>query len=353
MLLSDLLCDFLGYCKVERGMTKTTLVTYGSRLRHFLRWTVEQGEPAATHLDFNTDLLRRYQYSVSATGVRPRTVRSKIIALRSWGTFLAQKGTITENFALCLTMPKKDAPRRDNVSDEEATALLVASERIGNLRRSRMAKAMMSVLVYGALRRQELLDLRLDDVDLSQGAIIIRQGKGQKSRTVWPHHECITAIRAWLSVRGEAQQNWMWPFDSRRPLGDIGLKSLFDETKAIAGLQDHSNIHPHAMRRVCATRMLQQGADISTVQALLGHADLATTAMYLVTDEKRLRLLSNLGGLFPTGAEPAIPAPIVTAPAQAEPEQHSQGPVRSQMNAPPRRAVSSQRHRKAIARSGR
>lgn len=92
MLLSDLLCDFLGYCKVERGMTKTTLVTYGSGLRHFLRWTVEQGEPAATHLDFNTDLLRRYQYSVSATGVRPRTVRSKIIALRSWGHLPGPKG---------------------------------------------------------------------------------------------------------------------------------------------------------------------------------------------------------------------------------------------------------------------
>ena len=112
MLLSELLTDFLGYCKVERGMTKATLTTYGANLRHFLRYVAEQGEPAPTEKDFATPLLRRYQYSVSATGVRPRTVRSKINALRSWGTFLTQNGVIPENYALALKQPKKDAHGR-------------------------------------------------------------------------------------------------------------------------------------------------------------------------------------------------------------------------------------------------
>ncbi len=256
MLLSELLTDFLGYCKVERGMTKATLTTYGANLRHFLRYVAEQGEPAPTEKDFATPLLRRYQYSVSATGVRPRTVRSKINALRSWGTFLTQNGVIPENYALALKQPKKDAPWQDNVSDEECVALLAACDRIGNVRRSRMAKAVFSVLIYGALRRQELLDLRLDDIYFEMKGIMVRQGKGQKARNLYPHNDCMVALRAWLSVRGEAQENWLWPFDSKRPLGQIGLKTLFDEVKSIAGLRDHGNIHPHALRRSCATRLL-------------------------------------------------------------------------------------------------
>ena len=305
ILLSDATDDFLEHCRTEKGLTRRTILTYGAALRQYRKWLQASGCEAPTLADFDSPLIKKYHYQAAGQGLRPRSLRGKLVPLRSLGTWALAHGLLQENPALVVKLPRLDAAKRNVTSDDEVRALLTAAERLPNLRRSALAKAMLSVLVYGALRRQELLDMRIADINLKDGSVTIRSGKGQKPRIVWPHRECLIALREWLAVRPKAEQDWLWPFDKTRRFHYNGLRSILEEVKAVAGLRDHSNIHPHSLRRNCATRLMQQGADLRSIQQFLGHAELTTTAVYLATDEQRLRQMSKLGSLTPrTSAEP-------------------------------------------------
>jgi site-specific recombinase XerD len=155
------------------------------------------------------------------------------------------------------------------------------------------------VLCFAGLRRAECLALKLDDVNLAKSCIIVRQGKGQKSRTVYPYAACMEALREWLALRPQANHDYLFPFDKKRRICNQGLARLLEDIKAIAGLADHDNVKPHSLRHNCATRLLRNGADMRTIQAFLGHSHLSTTSIYLHTDETRLREVASLGGLEP------------------------------------------------------
>ena len=337
MLLSDLVDDYLGYCRVERGYALTTQKSYGSHLRQYLTYLAQNGAPTPTLGDFSLPLLRRYQYAAAAKGLRPRSLRAKLIPLRSFGAWIKDNGLLPDNPATGIKIPKLDAANRPTVSDEEAVALLIGAERLPNKRRSAMAKAVVSVLLYTALRRAELVALRLGDVDFKEGSINVRSGKGEKQRTVWPTHETFVALREWLLLRPKAKEDWLWATDVSRPMHFNGLRALVEEVKTVAGLASHDNIKPHAMRRGCATRLMNQGADIRSIQGFLGHSDLATTAVYLASDQQRLKQLSQFGSL---------------SPGQAEPVQKAQGNS-SRGRGPAARATPSHRQHTPHIRSGR
>lgn len=162
-------------------------------------------------------------------------------------------------------------------------------------------RAIVSVLVYGALRRQECLDLRVGDIGLDKACIIVKQGKGQKGRTVYPHAECMNALRDWLAMRPKVDHDYLFPYDKKRRVEKQGIARIIEDVKSIAGLGDHHNIKPHSLRHNCATRLLRAGADMRTIQSFLGHSHLSTTAIYLHTDEQQLRNIASLGGLGAAG----------------------------------------------------
>lgn len=297
MSLTDIVEDFLRYAQFERGLAKTTQATYRCYLHRFLTWLSENGyrDPAITA--FNTTVLRRYLHAVSA-GRRPRTVRSAFHPLRTLSLYLVRMGTLSENPCEPIALPKKDAAHRALVSDEEVRQLLLACERQSDSRRIALARAIISTLVFAGLRRQELLDLRVTDVQPDgSGSLLVRSGKGGKSRTVYPCHECLTALQEWIAVRSECTHNWLWARDRSHRMGDEGLASLVETVKATAGLAGHDNIKPHSLRHNCATRLMRNGADLRSIQAFLGHSQLETTAVYLHTDTERLRHISHLGSL--------------------------------------------------------
>ena len=218
------------------------------------------------------------------------------------------------NAALEIKVPKLDAAKRDTVSDDEARDLLIGASRLPNKRRAAMAKAVLSMLLYAALRRQELLDLRLPDINFADGSVVVRSGKGQKARTVWPNHDALVAVREWLRLRLDAKEDWLWPVDRSRPMGFNGIRVLVEEVKTVSGLSDHHNIHPHAMRRGCATRLMVQGTDIRSIQGFLGHSCLETTAICLASNQQRLKQISHLGGLHQGPVNPAAQRPKEEAP---------------------------------------
>jgi site-specific recombinase XerD len=118
------------------------------------------------------------------------------------------------------------------------------------------AELELSVLIFGGLRRQELLDLRAADVNVDEGSILVRAGKGMKSRTVYVCDECAAAIRDWLAIRPQAPIPDLFAYDTKRHLHFNGLKAIMEETKARAGYADREYIAPHSLRQAAATRQL-------------------------------------------------------------------------------------------------
>lgn len=301
MKLSDCITDYLNHIRHERGLAKSTCLHYQCWLRHFTDWLKANGypDPALSEV-FNLTVLRRYQYHKSKEGVRPRTIHSAFHSLHGMGEFLVTNGLLDANPTKSLTLPKKDAAVRLTVTDGEVRALFDACEKQRTERQIALSRAVLSVLCYGGLRRQELCDLRIDDVDLDDKRLLVRSGKGSKSRKVFVCLEAINALREWLALREpDCQSDRLFMYDRARRLHHISLASLIETLKATAGLRDNAAIQPHSLRHWCATNLLRNGANLRDVQQFLGHTELATTAKYLHSDEEQLRTISELTALRP------------------------------------------------------
>jgi len=307
MPFSEALDQYLDYLRHEQHASETTRLGYQAYLRRFRRFVTERrgGEPAL-HEVTGADV-RSYLYGLSRQGLRPRTLRGAIYPLRGLFGMAVERGYVTENPALAVKLPRKDAAVRETVTDEELEQLLAGAEREPDPVDRAMLRAVLAVLIYGGLRRQELLDLQVSDVDLREGRILVRSGKGAKSRTVWVCRACVDAVSAWLSSRPRPKHPYLFQVDLRRRLGEVGLARLIERAKSLADLRERSYIKPHAMRHAAATRLLRNGADLRSIQQFLGHSQLQTTAAYLHTDEQQLQRISELGALGEPDRRPSAP----------------------------------------------
>jgi len=295
--LTDLITDYLNHAIHERGLAVSTVKGSQAWLRNFTCWLEDSGYPSPTMEVFTVPVLRRYQYTLSGKGYRPRTLHSVFYSLRSFGDFLVTSGVLTVNPVKSLTLPKNDAARRLTVSEEEIEALLEACERQRTPQGVAFSRAMLMVFIFCGLRRQECFDLRVSDVMLSDKSLLVRSGKGAKSRKVFLSPPVHVALAEWLAVRPTAHHDWLWYYDPARRIGEVGFKRLLDELKAVAGYKDADNIKPHSLRHACATRLLRHGANIKDIQVWLGHSQLSTTAQYLHSSEEQLRSIADLSQL--------------------------------------------------------
>jgi len=310
MVLSEAIRDYREYARHEQGYTPTTLLSYQSWQRNFARWLGENGFPDPPLQDVSGGLIRRYVYARSGRNLRPRTVRSAMNAVRALFAYLVQVGAVSENPALEVRMPKNDAATRLIVSDEDLTKLLAAAERQHSDFYSLRDRAVLSVLIFCGLRRQELLDLAVQDVNLAEASLLVQQGKGKKSRTIFLCEEALLAMREWLAFRArlKCSHDSLFVTENRRPFGEVSLPKMLEEVKAIAGLKGDPRIKPHSIRHAAATRLLRNGADIRSIQAWLGHSQLQTTAIYLHTHEEQVRKIAPLAGI----RAPEPPKPLTS-----------------------------------------
>lgn len=318
-VLSQAIETYLAHIRHNMGHSPRTCVTYASWLHNFHGWLMAEGYADPTVADFNALTLNRYLHSHSAAGKRPRTIHSIFNPLRGLGVYLAEVGILPDNPALLVKLPKKDAAIRRVVTRVEVVALLEACERQPDDHDVALSRALLNVCIYGGLRRQEFLDLKTGDVDLEDGSILVRCGKGSKSRKVFVCEQCVSALREWYNFRqrmpqrkGECQgtafaHDWLWAWNWQKRISAMGAANILTTIKAIAGLKAHKDITFHSMRHFAATNLMQSGADLRSVQSFLGHSSIAVTAAYLHTDEERLRQVAQLGAIMPKASE--LPQP--------------------------------------------
>jgi integrase/recombinase XerD len=310
MNLKDCVSDYLRFILYERGLSANTHKGYQAQLRHFIRWL----ETDAGYQEPTTDCLtvpvaRRFLYYLAAKNLRPRSIISYFDPLDGLCTFLVENRALQENPVKSLVLPKKDKPRRATVSQEQIERLFAACGRDMNPRVAAQRRAVLSVLVYAGVRRAELCDLRLDDVNLTDKSLTVRLGKGAKGRTIYLCDDCIAALQAWIQFRPRGCQHpYLFTTDRSRRLHYHALANLIETLKVLADLRDCEAIKPHGIRHFSGTNLLRNGADIRSVQAFLGHAQLSTTAIYLHSDEQQLRSVSSLTALAHHAAAAPVPA---------------------------------------------
>ena len=276
--------SFARYLADERRSSARTVETYGRDLRAFRDYVLEQGLPAdARKLDivalrgFLSSLFRSNQAS---------TMKKKVSALRSFFRFLLKRGIITKNPASSLRTPKvpKSLPRfltvdqafrvMDSPPKEEARAKpLQARDR-----------ALLEVLYGTGVRVGELASMNLGDCDLTEANVRVL-GKGGKERVVPLGRAALDALETYLPLRlgllakaKRGDPDALWLARSGRRLSVRQAQNLVRRHGTLGAAR--GDLHPHAMRHSCATHLLDAGADLRSIQELLGHSSLSTTQRY-------------------------------------------------------------------------
>jgi site-specific recombinase XerD len=327
MFLSEAIRDFATYSETIKGYTKTTHRCYLHRQRQFALWIAEEKHLSDPPVhEITPRLVRQYLYFLCSRDarlrcpdarnpppLRPRTVRGAMHSVRALFAYLVKEGAIEAQANPCLgaELPKLDAAQRLLVSDDDLTRLLDAVERQRTEFRRVRDRAILTVLIYSGVRRQELLDLRTQDLNLEDRSLLVQWGKGQKARVIPIVDEAMPALREWLALRStrtKCKNDALFVTGQHQRMGESTLRHMLEEIKAIAGLCGDPRIKPHSIRHAAATRMLQNGADIKSIQAFLGHSQLTTTALYLHYSEQQLRKTIGAVGLG-RGGELAEGAP--------------------------------------------
>ncbi|MFN3323762.1 MAG: tyrosine recombinase XerC [Bryobacteraceae bacterium] len=266
--------------ELRRGnASEHTVRNYEADLAEFLAYvTPPDGAPPAIG-ELDTLLLREWLGNLYQRSLAIVTIRRKLAALRSFYRFLQREGVVTVNAAKLLHTPKapKTAPA---VPTAEVTNGLVDGVVSGGAERPFPARdAAIFELLYGAgLRISELSGLNLEDVDRTERWLRVR-GKGRKERRVPYGTKASEALDRYLSVREAAPEERAVFVNHRgRRLtarGARGIVAFYTRE-----LMRDSSIHPHTLRHAFATHMLSDGADLRSIQELLGHARLSTTQKY-------------------------------------------------------------------------
>jgi len=279
---------FLEMLAAERGARPNTLAAYGSDLAHFASFAASRGSSSVTA---EAHLLAGYLGALSAQHLSARTLARRLSCLRQFFRFLLAEGWRVDDPTRHLDSPRLPASLPRFLSESEVEALLVAAgARSGQT--GRVAKAALEILYASGLRVSELLSLTCAAFSESSPVLLVR-GKGAKERMVPLSAAARAAIQALLAARPPGGRFLFTGRDPRRAMTRQGFAALLKHVALEAGI-DPARISPHVLRHSFASHMLARGADLRSLQALLGHADIATTEIYThVLAERLSRLLAE------------------------------------------------------------
>jgi len=283
--LDQLITDFLEYLEIERGRSNRTIKNYDFYLRRFSSFA-KNPAPA----DVTRDLIHAYRLWLNRMeSGRQREQLSKstqnyhLISLRSFLKYLAKQGIATlasEQIELAKTPQRQVA----FLEAEELDRLLIAPERTATGLIALRDKAILELLFSTGLRVSELSELKIEGVNLKRDEFTI-QGKGGKTRLVFLSSTAKESIKIYLGKRRDTSPFMFVSHDRAKqgretvgPLTPRSIQRMVERYTSAVGITKH--ITPHSLRHTFATDLLLSGADIRSVQSMLGHASITTTQIY-------------------------------------------------------------------------
>ncbi len=270
---------FLDYLEIERNYSTHTILNYKIDLNEFIDFIGETKEVGSIqYLDF-----RKFLASLRHHNYRPRTLARKLSALRSFFKFLHKENLIQENPAVLLMTPKLDKTLPKFLSEKDMTTLLDFP--LNKTVADKRDRAILETLYSSGMRVSELVGLNVESVDPFSNSAKV-EGKGKKERLVPLGDKAIKAIRDYLDCRVQHNRALFLNKNGTR-LTDRSVRNIINKRLLEASLQLH--ISPHMLRHSFATHLLDRGADLRSVQELLGHSNLSTTQIYTHVTTERLK----------------------------------------------------------------
>ncbi|HXG52272.1 MAG TPA: site-specific tyrosine recombinase XerD [candidate division Zixibacteria bacterium] len=278
---------FLAAMEVEKGLARNTLEAYGRDLAQFSAFVARNG--ITSWSDTGAAEVRAYAAAARARGLGPRSIARQIVTIRRFYRFLAERRSIAALPRLAFRSAAAGRKLPHALSEEEIRLLLDQPDprRPLGLR----DQAMLELLYASGLRVSELISLRLPQLDL-EGDYLVVQGKGSKVRAVpfgrWAKERLLRYLAEGRPrlLKGRSSSA-LFINRSGRPLTRQGFWKLIKGYARAAGLQ--KKISPHTLRHSFATHLLERGADLRSVQSMLGHADISTTQIYTHVTASRLK----------------------------------------------------------------
>ena len=283
--------DLLTWLRVERGRSANTLKAYRLDLAVYVTWLDERGQTIG---DVTESDLTDYITHLKASGRAASSVKRSLVAVRGLHRFLATEHEGLVDPSARVEMPKVPRGLPKALSEGEVGRLLESL--VGDAPVDRRDRVILEVLYGTGLRISELVGLSLADVDLDAG-LLRAFGKGGKERIVPLGSHATRAIVAWLGAGGRPAfepDRWARRGDAEALLLNTrggrlsrqGAWLVVHRAGERVGLD--GRLSPHVLRHSCATHMIDHGADIRTVQELLGHASISTTQVYTLVSRERM-----------------------------------------------------------------
>jgi integrase/recombinase XerD len=284
--------DFLTWLAVERGRSSNTLSAYRRDLRAYVSLLNEAGVSVSSATESH---LLGFIEGLRAAGQAPASVRRATVTVRSWHRFLADEGVVAFDPSADVMPPKIPSAVPKALTEEQIVRLLDAAVELDAA--GFRDRAILETLYGTGMRISEMCGLSLGDLDLGDRLVRVL-GKGSKERVLPVGRIAAAALTEWLSPRGRSllePKRWARRGDAEAVflnqrggrLTRQGAWGVVRKHALTAKLADV--VHPHVLRHSCATHLLEHGADIRSVQELLGHASLTTTQRYTKVTTERLR----------------------------------------------------------------
>lgn len=278
-----LIDGFLRYLGTEKDASPHTVDGYAGDLGQFVEYLGANADLAGvTNLD-----IRGFMAHLHRLGVKKSSAGRKLAALRSFYRYLHREGYVEQNPAKSVATPKKEKYIPQFLTADDIDRLVKAPE--GDDDPAMQARVILELFYSSGLRISELASLKVGDVDMESGVLRVL-GKGRKERMVPVGSKALEALTDWLERRKkEGGVSHDAPILVNTRGGGLSVRSIrnvvyrYSVESCQAG-----RVKPHALRHTFATHMLQEGADLRSLQEMLGHASLSTTQKYTHVDIKRL-----------------------------------------------------------------
>lgn len=279
--LENLIESYIRCLQVERGSSVNTLDSYSRDINSYLSFVEENSLNF-----FERKSIESFIVFLRKRGLKPRSIARYISSLNGLFNFLLEEGLISENPISEIERPKYTIPFPDVLSVEKIESLISLPDRSKKGLRDR---AILELLYATGLRASELINLKKSDLNLDAG-FVITMGKRSKERIVPLNRHSIEALKDYIE---NVNPKGKYLFSNKRgqKLTRQALWKIVKKYGKRLGLQ---KISPHKIRHAFATHLIEGGADLRSVQTLLGHSDISTTQIYTHVDRRKLREIHKL-----------------------------------------------------------
>ena len=273
--------SFFNFLIIEKGLSKNTVNAYQTDIKGFIGWINKNNKESL--LNIKESSVNQYISYLFSLKLKSSSVNRKISSLKSFYLFLLKKKLIRYSPFSEVISPKQEKYLPASMSESEVEKLLNSPDASKEI--EQRDKAMIEMLYATGMRISELINLRITDIDMNRSVIKV-MGKGSKERLIPFGESASEALSNYLKIRKDSPSKEVFISNRGKKISRVAFWQRIKVYLLRENLKD--SISPHTLRHAFATHLLNRGADLRSVQLLLGHSDLSTTQIYTHIAKQRL-----------------------------------------------------------------